>query len=45
MASATKGQYTRTKEWAKHLRKIGKKMFWGTERTLSKKAIKKGTEI
>jgi hypothetical protein len=45
MASSKKGQYTRESEWAKHLRKWGKKSFWTTERSLAKKDIKKGTEI
>ena len=40
MASVTKGQYAKTREWAKHLRKWGKKAFWSTERTEAKKFIK-----
>jgi hypothetical protein len=36
-----KGQFAVCKEWAKHLRKKYKRIFWSSERALSKKDIKK----
>ncbi|MEM6516612.1 MAG: hypothetical protein AAF688_10555 [Bacteroidota bacterium] len=39
MANKKKGQLTQTKSWDKHLRKIGKRMFWKTERPAEKKLI------
>ena len=39
---AKKGTYARvTGEWAKHLRKIGKKFAWNREKTTVKKQIEK----
>lgn len=29
---AKKGRYTHTGEWAKHLRRYGKQLFWSKER-------------
>lgn len=40
MASNKKGQYNYCVEYAKHLRKYGKKLFWSKERLLAKKALK-----
>ena len=37
MASVKKGQLTATPEWAKHLRKFGKRLFWRGERRAEKK--------
>lgn len=42
MAHKRKGQLTASSEWAKHLRKIGKRFFWKTERLEERKEIKKG---
>ncbi|WP_298321424.1 hypothetical protein, partial [uncultured Aquimarina sp.] len=39
MANKKKGQLTQTKSWNKHLRKIGKRIFWKTERPAEKKMI------
>ena len=43
MASKIKGTETRCKEWAQHLRKWGKKAFWGSvrvkERQINKHAL------
>ncbi len=39
MANKKKGQLTQTKSWDKHLRKIGKCIFWKTERPSEKKMI------
>jgi hypothetical protein len=36
-----KGQFAVCGEWAKHLRKWGKREFWSSERGLSKKNLKK----
>ena len=41
MANKRKGQLTTSKEWAKHLRKFGKKQFWRVERRVSKELIRK----
>ncbi len=41
MATKKKGHLSTHSEWAKHLRKFGKKMFWKGERTQEKKEIKK----
>lgn len=41
MASLKKGQFVKCVEWAKHLRKFGKKEFWSIERMMSKKHNKK----
>jgi hypothetical protein len=41
MANKKNGQLTKTKSWDKHLRKIGKRIFWKTERTTENKLIKK----
>ncbi len=40
MANKKKGQLTQTKSWDKHLRKIGKRIFWKTERPAEKILIK-----
>ena len=39
MANKKKGQLTQTRSWDKHLRKIGKKIFWKAERPAEKKMI------
>jgi len=39
--SRKKGQFAVCGEWAKHLRKWGKREFWSSERGLSKKNLKK----
>ena len=39
MASNKKGQFANPLEYAKHLRKWGKRLFWKTERSLSKENI------
>lgn len=39
--AASKGQFAITREYAKHLRRWGKKLFWKTERALSKENINK----
>lgn len=41
MANKKNGQLTQTKSWDKHLRKIGKRIFWKTERPAEKKLIEK----
>ena len=41
MSYKRKGQLTTSSEWAKHLRKIGKRIFWKAERIEEKKEIKK----
>lgn len=38
MGNVKKGLLTKT-EWRKHLRKWGKKFFWGRERTAEKREI------
>jgi hypothetical protein len=40
MTHKKKGQLTTYVEWAKHLRKYWKKMFWRGERNAAKKMIK-----
>ena len=37
--ASNKGQFAVTREYAKHLRKWGKRLFWKTERALSKENI------
>lgn len=37
MGQKRKGQLTPTKEWAKHLRKDFKRIFWSRERMASKR--------
>jgi hypothetical protein len=37
MATKKKGTKTTSKEWAKHLRKWGKRAFWKAERKAGKK--------
>jgi hypothetical protein len=44
MASKTKGQFIVESEWAKHLRKWGKKFFWSSERKAAKNYLKKVLE-
>ncbi|GAL63484.1 hypothetical protein [Algibacter lectus] len=39
MANNKKGLLTQTKSWDKHLRKIGKRIFWKTERPAERKMI------
>jgi len=39
MGSNKKGQFQATVEYAKHLRKIGKKFFWSSERQKAKKDL------
>ncbi|RAJ11747.1 hypothetical protein [Olleya aquimaris] len=39
MANKKNGQLPQTKSWDKHLRKIGKRIFWKTERPTEKKMI------
>jgi hypothetical protein len=36
-----RGQFQRPLEWAKHLRKVGKRFYWKGERAKSKQNIKK----
>ena len=44
MARKSIGQFTVTREWAKHLRKWGKKAFWSTERTRAKRNLEKSLD-
>jgi hypothetical protein len=44
MSHKQKGQLTTTSEWAKHLRKFGKRQFWKGERTEGKAVAKKELE-
>ena len=44
MAYKKKGQLTGVGEFAKHLRKIGKRLFWKAERLAEKRAIAKDLE-
>jgi len=44
MTFKRKGQLTTSGEWVKHLRKIGKRFFWKSERIAEKKDIKKRLE-
>ena len=41
MGNKRKGQLTTDSEWRKHLRKIGKRIFWKGERLAEKKMINK----
>jgi len=41
MGTVKKGLLTGPPEWAKHLRKFGKKIFWASERQAGKKEIKR----
>lgn len=41
MSHKQKGQLTTSSEWAKHLRKFGKRFFWKSERFEEKKEIDK----
>lgn len=41
MATKKKGLVTASKEWARHLRKIGKRMFWKSERATANKQLKR----
>ncbi len=45
MAHKRKGQFTATGEWAKHLRKFGKRFFWKAERKAEKVEVKKETSV
>ena len=40
MAHKKKGMLTTDGEWAKHLRRIGKRMFWKRERLAERKFVK-----
>lgn len=44
MAHKRKGQLTKTGEWAKHLRKDFRRIFWSKERMAEKKLINKEIE-
>ncbi len=44
MSNKRKGHITVSKEWAKHLRKYFKKMFWKGERFAQKRLIKTSLE-
>lgn len=44
MSHKKKGHLTTSKEWAKHLRKYWRKVFWKGERFAEKKVIKKRTQ-
>lgn len=39
MGTVKKGNLTKPNEWAKHLRKVGRKFFWGKERAAEKREI------
>lgn len=41
MATVKKGMITKSGEWARHLRKLGRRMFWKRDRQYVKKEIKK----
>nr|WP_299169580.1 hypothetical protein [uncultured Allomuricauda sp.] len=41
MSHKRKGQLTTHGEWAKHLRKFGKRLFWKGERKAEKRLIEK----
>ena len=45
MSSKKKNQLTTSSEWAKHLRKIGKRFFWKGERLAEKGMIKKEVDV
>jgi len=36
MRKGKRGLLTQSKEWAKHLRKVGRRMFWKKERKVGK---------
>lgn len=40
MSTKKKGLLTVSKEWAKHLRKWGKRVFWKRERKTSKQSLR-----
>jgi len=40
MSNVKKGQLIKPKEWAKHLRKFGKRVFWSAHRKAEQKEIK-----
>lgn len=40
----TKSTLTHDTEWAQHLRSWGKKLFWGQERSATRKFLKKEIE-
>lgn len=44
MSNKRKGVLTTDSEWRKHLRKIGKRIFWKGERLAKKKMINKETK-
>jgi len=41
MSTKKKGLLTVSDEWAKHLRKFGKRLFWKKERQAERELIKK----
>jgi hypothetical protein len=41
MATKKKGILSASVEWAKHLRRYGKKLFWNKEKQAAKKDIQK----
>lgn len=41
MSHKQKGQLTSHSEWAKHLRKFGKRFFWKAERSEEKRMVDK----
>jgi len=43
MGQKRKGQLSKTGEWAKHLRKEFRRIFWSKERMAEKEHIKKET--
>jgi hypothetical protein len=40
MSTKKKGLLTTSGEWAKHLRKYGKRLFWKSERATVRKVVK-----
>ena len=44
MSTKKKGLLTTSNEWAKHLRKWGKRLFWKTERKEGKREALKSNE-
>jgi hypothetical protein len=41
MGHKRKGQLAKSQEWAQHLRKIGRRIFWSRERMAEKAEIRK----
>ncbi len=44
MSKKIRGALTTYTEWAKHLKKFGKNLFWSKERVAQRKLIKKEKE-